>query len=36
MMRAFSNYRFDRNWLRKCSFRVFYGYGDLTAEMEEV
>ncbi len=36
MMRAFSNYRFDRNRLRNCSFPVFYGYADLTTEMEEL
>jgi len=36
MMQAFGEYPFDRNWLRACDFPVFLGYGDLTAEIEEV
>ncbi len=36
MMRAFGEYPFDRDRLRACDFPVFLGYGDLTAEIEEV
>ena len=35
MLRAFGEYRFDRNQLRGCHAPVFYGYGDLTSEMVE-
>jgi pimeloyl-ACP methyl ester carboxylesterase len=30
MIRAFDEYPFDRNVLRRCRFPVFYGYGDLS------
>ena len=36
MMAAFPEHRFDRAHFRKCQFPVFYGYGDLTGEQEEV
>ena len=36
MMAAFRTYRFDRASLRECRFPAFLGYGDLTAEHEEV
>src|SRR5438270_472775 len=36
MMAAFVEYRFDRERLRECRFPVFYGYGDLTGEQEEI
>lgn len=36
MMRAFAEHPFDRDWLRRCAFPVFVGYGDLTGVQEEV
>jgi pimeloyl-ACP methyl ester carboxylesterase len=36
MMRAFDDYAFDRESLRRCEFPVFLGYGDLTIATEEV
>jgi pimeloyl-ACP methyl ester carboxylesterase len=36
MMAAFPGHRFDRQWLRACRFPVFFGYGDLTGEQEEL
>lgn len=36
MMKAFSTHPFDRDWLRRCEFPVFLGYGDLTGMHEEI
>jgi pimeloyl-ACP methyl ester carboxylesterase len=36
MMAAFEQYPFERDWLRRCDFHVFVGYGDLTGVHEEV
>ena len=36
MLAAFGEYQFDRACLRECELPVFYGYGDLTGEQEEV
>ena len=36
MMKAFSAHPFDREWLRRCEFPVFLGYGDLTGVHEEI
>ncbi len=36
MMRSFERYGFDRNQLRNASFPVYFGYGDLTDDLEEV
>jgi pimeloyl-ACP methyl ester carboxylesterase/ketosteroid isomerase-like protein len=36
MMKAFGGHKFDRDWLRRCEFPVFLGYGDLTGAHEEI
>jgi len=36
MLRAFGEHRLDRARFRECRFPVFFGYGDLTGEQEEV
>lgn len=36
MMKAFGAHPFDREWLRRCEFPVFIGYGDLTGVHEEI
>jgi hypothetical protein len=36
MMTAFGAHPFDREWLRRCEFPVFLGYGDLTGVHEEI
>jgi pimeloyl-ACP methyl ester carboxylesterase len=36
MLQAFTSYRADREQFRKCTFPVFYGYGDQTHDVEGV
>ena len=36
LVRAFPEFRFDRNDLRSCAFPVFYAYGDLSHEEQAV
>jgi pimeloyl-ACP methyl ester carboxylesterase len=36
MMAAIAEHQFDRERLRACRFPVFFGYGDLTGEQEEL
>jgi pimeloyl-ACP methyl ester carboxylesterase len=36
LLQAFTSYRADREQLRKCTFPVYYGYGDQTHDVEAV
>ncbi|GAC1471583.1 MAG: hypothetical protein PVSMB3_03360 [Candidatus Dormibacteraceae bacterium] len=36
LLQAFTSYRADREQLRRCTFPVFYGYGDQTVDVEGV